>query len=92
MGEPPDQERESYRSGGARFGCSGMAGKDASGATGIDKIKDLIISDYPGNSRPVRRVHGDAVIVSNVTPSFRSVWSVFGDVSGMSGLLKPGAF
>jgi hypothetical protein len=54
----------------------------------IAKIKDPILSNYPGNSRLVHRVHGDPVIVSNVTPSFRSVWSVFGDVSGMSGLIK----
>ena len=58
----------------------------------IGKIKDLILSNYPGDSRRVRRVYGDPVIVSNVTPSFRSVWSVFGDVSGMSGLIKSSPF
>lgn len=90
MWEPPDQECETFSS--ARMGSRGMDEKHRSGAADIDKIKDLILRNYPGSSRPVRRVHGDAVIVSNVTPCFRSVWSVFGDVSGMSGLLKPGAF
>jgi hypothetical protein len=58
----------------------------------IAKIKDPILSNYPGNSRLVRRVYGDPVIVSNVTPSFRSVWSVFGDVNGMSGLIRSTLF
>jgi hypothetical protein len=57
-------------------------------AADIAKIKDPILNNYSGNSRLVHRVHGDPVIVSNVTPSFRSVWSVFGDVNGMSGLIK----
>jgi len=60
--------------------------------TGIDQIKDLIVDHYPGNCVPVHRVHFDAVIVSNRTPVFRSVWSVFGDINGMGGLAGPMRF
>ena len=60
--------------------------------TNIHEIKNRILDNYTGSVIPVRRVHGRAVLKSNVTPSFRSIWSVFGDISGMGGIEKPGDY
>jgi hypothetical protein len=59
------------------------------GPVARDQIRNQILEHFPGNCVPVKRVRYDAVNTSDVTPSFRSVWSVFGDVSGMGGLIGP---
>lgn len=51
--------------------------------------KGLLAAEYQGQSVPPRRADSDLISCSHAMPSYRSVWSVFGDIKGLSGLVQP---
>ena len=75
-----------------RILCGRLVPRDASPVTGLRQRripKGLLASEYRGESVQPRRASIDLISSSHATPCYRSVWSVFGDSKGLSGLVQP---